>query len=72
MKGKLEFTYGEIIFYYFLPILQLLNPKENEVFLDLGSGSGKVVTLTSLTFPKLKKVIGIELLDSLYSESLKV
>jgi len=35
-----EFTYGEVNFANFLPMLDFVRPKSGEVFYDLGCGSG--------------------------------
>ena len=35
-----EFTYGEVNFANFLPMLDFVKPKSGEVFYDLGCGSG--------------------------------
>jgi precorrin-6B methylase 2 len=62
---KTEFTYGEVLFHYFIPILGLAKPKQGEIFWDLGCGAGKPMAIASLMYPMLKKVCGVELLDGL-------
>lgn len=70
-QSKLQYyynahIYGEIDFDNFYKIISKVKPKENEVFYDLGSGTGKAVILAGLCFPFIK-CIGIEKLDELYS-----
>lgn len=66
MCDKTEFTYGEVLFPYFIPLLELTEPKEGEVFYDLGCGGGRPLFIASLNFPSLKKCVGIEYLEGLY------
>ena len=40
MLDAKEFTYGEVNFMSFLPMLGFVEPKPGEVFYDLGCGSG--------------------------------
>lgn len=65
-RNKLAFhdkahTYGEIKPDSFYEIIKKANPKDGEVFYDLGSGTGKAVILAHLLF-SFKKCIGIEVL----------
>jgi SAM-dependent methyltransferase len=61
-----EFVYGEIVFLSFIDLLKRLAIKPHqEIFYDLGSGSGKAVITAALSFD-FAKVVGIELLPSLY------
>ena len=62
--------YGEIDFDSFRSILTKTNPKQNEIFYDLGSGTGKAVILAALCFP-FSKCIGVEKLDELYESSVE-
>ena len=57
--------YGEVVFYYFIPLLEYAKPKPGEVFYDLGCGAGKPLLTASLAFPKLKVCKGIEYLEGL-------
>ena len=73
------FTYGEITFepiYEVLTYLKnegLLPKKSGNLFYDLGSGFGKPCLAAALSLPEeLSKCIGIEYLDGLYQESLKL
>lgn len=63
-----EFIYGEIDFLSFYTILERTAPSTEDVFCDLGSGSGKVV-LSAILFFNVRKSIGIELLPPLYEQS---
>jgi hypothetical protein len=63
-------TYGEItelgsrqLFYY----LHLLDEKEEVVFLDLGSGVGKLVVQAYMELPRLTHAMGIELSSTRHS-----
>ncbi|CAM9865234.1 unnamed protein product [Ectocarpus sp. 12 AP-2014] len=57
-------TYGEVDVPDFLSILDLVKP-QNEVFVDLGSGTGKAVLTAACGFPELLKCRGIELVQGL-------
>lgn len=46
-----EFTYGEVLFHYFIPLLELVKPKKGEIFWDLGCGGGRPVAIAALYFP---------------------
>ena len=65
------FTYGEIVPESVRAFVQAVNPKEGEVFYDLGSGTGKGVISAALLFP-FAKVVGVELLDDLHEASINV
>lgn len=56
-----ELIYGEIHFLSFYTILKKAEPKEGDVFYDLGSGTGKAVFCAAL-FLECSQVKGIELL----------
>ncbi|CAM9374606.1 unnamed protein product, partial [Laminaria digitata] len=49
----------------FLAILDIAKPREGEVFVDLGSGTGKAVLASSCGFPEFSKCLGIELVQGL-------
>lgn len=66
-----EFIYGEVDFLSFYTILERVSPSEQDVFYDLGSGSGKAVLSTMLFF-NVQKSIGIELLPPLYNQANKL
>lgn len=59
-----ELIYGEIDFDSFAQILEFINPDENTIFYDLGSGTGKPCIAISLLY-EIKKAVGIELLPDL-------
>ncbi|CEG57837.1 class I SAM-dependent methyltransferase [Legionella fallonii] len=63
-----EFIYGEIDFLSFYTILERATPSTEDIFYDLGSGSGKAV-LSTILFFNVNKSIGIELLPPLYEQS---
>ena len=65
MHNQTEFVYGEIVFLYFVPLLEYVKPKPGEIFWDLGCGAGKPLITASLAYPELKVCKGIELLDNL-------
>jgi 16S rRNA G527 N7-methylase RsmG len=60
-----DFTYGEVLFATFLPVLDFAKPKPGEVFYDLGCGSGLPLIIASMMYPDLKCCKGIELLEDL-------
>lgn len=55
----------------FLHALELTKPTQNDIFLDLGSGLGKKVIAAALQH-QVKKCVGIELLEDLYTASNEV
>lgn len=69
-KSKLPYadkslTYGEVVPESFHTIISQIEPKEGEIFYDLGSGTGKAVILASLFF-RFSKVFGLEKLEDLW------
>ncbi len=62
------FLYGEAVLYSFADLLNLTEPKPNEVFYDLGSGVGKPVFMAALLH-QFSKSCGIELLAPLHQEA---
>lgn len=62
------FTYGEVTPEAIEYIVSQAQPKQGEVFYDLGSGTGKGVMFASF-FGNFAKSIGIELLDELWSSA---
>ena len=65
LQHNTELIYGEVVFMYFIPILEYAKPKLGEIFWDLGCGAGKPLITASLAFPELKVCRGIELLEKL-------
>jgi len=61
-------TYGEVDFDSFNERLKLTEPKQNEIFYDLGLGVGKPSLVVYLNF-NFSKIIGIEQLKDLYQSS---
>lgn len=59
-----SFTYGEIVPDSFYAYMAKVVPKKDEVFYDLGSGTGKAVVLASLLFD-FRKCVGVEYLADL-------
>jgi SAM-dependent methyltransferase len=57
-------TYGEVVPSAFFEVMKAVNPREGEVFVDLGSGTGKATMLAAFAYP-FSKVVGIELLPGL-------
>lgn len=64
-------TYGEITYDGFTNMLKKAEPKKDEIFYDLGSGTGKAVMIATLLYDFFK-VIGIEKLPELFRESEKI
>jgi len=66
--GRDDFAliYGEIDFVSFVTLLQLVEPKAEDNYYDLGCGGGKAVFAAALTY-QLNKCVGIELLTPLYN-----
>jgi hypothetical protein len=68
-----ELVYGEVDFHSFASILERVNPKEGDVFVDLGHGTGKaLVCALLLCGNKFSRVHGVELLEDLYLKSTEV
>lgn len=66
LTGRSEFTYGEVDFMHMVPVFNLCEPKPNEIFYDLGCGTGKCMVGAALACPFLKVVKGIEFLPGLF------
>ena len=65
LQWNTELIYGEIIYQYFVPVLEYADIKDGEVFWDLGCGGGKPVFTAAMAYPGLKAAKGIELLEKL-------
>lgn len=61
-------TNGEILPMSMSKLLSLVSLNESDVFVDLGSGRGKVVTQVFLT-TSVKKAVGIEVRPDLHSQA---
>jgi trans-aconitate methyltransferase len=57
-------TYGEVVPESFAELVAAAEPAEGEVFIDLGSGTGKATFMAALSFP-FSRVLGVELLPGL-------
>jgi SAM-dependent methyltransferase len=66
-----NFLYGELPFQTWIKIVEQTNPKQDGVFFDLGSGTGKVVIASYMLF-NFKKIIGVELLDGLHDKAVEI
>lgn len=66
-----SFVYGEVLPDSFYEILSTMEPRPGQIFYDMGSGVGKPSFLAYLLFD-FKKAIGIELVEPLFAESIKV
>ncbi len=70
-----NFIYGEITFSALIQIIKAINDidnmfltKKDKIFLDIGSGTGKVV-IGFYFFSIFKKLIGVEIMENLYFKS---
>lgn len=72
-EGNISLTYGEIDFFSFLSILERLEPKRGDVFVDLGHGTGKAIVCASLMYGHIfSKLVGIEIIPELNKMSKRV
>ena len=62
---KQDLTYGEFDLASFEKLLAMVAPQEGEVFIDIGSGCGRLVCAAALLYPSLARSVGIELLEDL-------
>ena len=67
----IEIMYGELPFATWSAIVEAANPKKDGVFMDVGSGTGRVVLQSHLLFD-FNKSIGVELLPGLHKKALQV
>lgn len=63
-----QFLYGEVPFETWKQIVERTNPKDDAVFFDLGSGTGRIVIQSYLLF-NFRKVTGVELLEGLHNKA---
>lgn len=66
-----EYVYGEIVYHSFAEMLSVARPQPNEIFYDLGCGSGKAVFTAAVVYDYLQ-VRGVEYLKPLYELCLKL
>ena len=59
-----DFTYGEMHVLNFLHLVNIINPKKGHLFIDLGSGLGKLPIAANMAF-KLQ-AFGVEMLPALH------
>eukprot|EP00929_Paragymnodinium_shiwhaense_P091192 TRINITY_DN51221_c0_g1_i2.p1 TRINITY_DN51221_c0_g1~~TRINITY_DN51221_c0_g1_i2.p1 ORF type:complete len:397 (+),score=90.41 TRINITY_DN51221_c0_g1_i2:148-1338(+) len=59
-------TYGEVHFEPTYKLLKQIGIKDDDVLVDLGSGTGRVVLAAALAFPGLRRCVGVELLHGLH------
>lgn len=71
IEDKSEILYGELPPETWQKIVERTDVKKDGVFVDVGSGTGRIVMLSHLMFD-FKKCIGIELLQGLYDKSCEV
>lgn len=57
-------TYGEVTFSGFYKMMELAQPRDGEVFYDLGSGTGKAVMTAALLYG-FSKLVGVEIIKDL-------
>ena len=62
---KQDLTYGEFDMASFEKLLAMAAPQDGEVFVDIGSGCGRLVCAAALLYPSLARCVGIELLEDL-------
>jgi hypothetical protein len=63
-------TYGEILYSGVDKLLSIIQPSEQDVFVDYGSGFGKVVLQVFLKTP-VRRACGIESVSDLHQQALK-
>jgi hypothetical protein len=64
-------TYGEIEYWSFKDLLDYLNPKIGDVFIDLGHGNGKALIAAALLYgDKFSAVCGVEIITTLFQDSI--
>jgi len=61
-----QYTYGEVEFRHFYPILFSTAPKEGDIFWDIGCGACKPMIIAALCFPQFSVVKGVEYVDGVY------
>lgn len=71
LEDKNDLLYGELSAETWRDIVERADPKKDGVFLDAGSGTGRVVILSHLLYD-FKKTIGVELLQGLHNKACEV
>lgn len=70
-KNDLSDTYGEILYPSIDKLLSMFPMTTDDVFLDLGSGLGKIVAQAFLKTP-IKESRGIELVPELHQQAIRI
>eukprot|EP00186_Timspurckia_oligopyrenoides_P000404 CAMPEP_0182443918 /NCGR_PEP_ID=MMETSP1172-20130603/2528_1 /TAXON_ID=708627 /ORGANISM="Timspurckia oligopyrenoides, Strain CCMP3278" /LENGTH=229 /DNA_ID=CAMNT_0024639343 /DNA_START=948 /DNA_END=1637 /DNA_ORIENTATION=+ len=65
-----EMTYGELDLAFFVRLVRSANPLPGESFLDIGSGSARLVGCAALLCPDAATVRGVEILQALNDEAI--
>lgn len=71
-SSKLEskLTYGEIDFFSFVNILERLQPKKGDLFVDLGHGTGRSMVCADLLYGHMfRSICGVEIIPELNAAS---
>ena len=69
-KHESKLTYGEIDFFSFVNILERLQPKQGDSFVDLGHGTGRSMVCADLLYGHMfKSICGIEIIPELNAAS---
>lgn len=66
-----DLLYGELPLESWKKIVERANPKSDGVFVDVGSGTGRVVLGSFLLFD-FKKCLGVELLEGLHNKACEI
>lgn len=64
-------TRGEILYESINKLIPIMRLKDNDVFVDLGSANGKIISQIFLTTP-VKTAVGIEIVPELHSTAITV
>jgi len=65
-----DLTYGEFEFESFERLIEMTKPAEGEIFIDIGSGCGRLVCAAALSHP-WSRAVGIEVVDELDAMAVK-
>lgn len=60
----IDYTYGEIEFFSFIAFIKLIKVSQDDIFFDLGSGSGKAIIGFAMV-ENVQRYVGLELLEPL-------
>ena len=64
-----DLTYGELDLEFFEELLALVRPRADEIFIDIGSGCGRLVCSAALQH-EWRRAIGIEVVRGLHEEAI--